>query len=310
MDFKDRISAAQSGPLTAAGIEVLQVNVGYTCNMACGHCHIGAGAERSESMKADTIKAVLGVLTCGIGTLDITGGAPELNPHFRDLVTGARNMGIRVFVRTNLTIFHEDGMRDLPEFYRDNQVEIIASLPCYTEQNVDGVRGRGAFRKSIDALGMLNRLGYGDGVSGLKLHLVYNPGGAFLSPPQKALEEDYKRELKRTFGITFDRLYTFTNMPVGRFRDYLVRTNGLASYMKKLEEAFNPSTLDSLMCRHLISVGWDGRLYDCDFNQVQGLTVRGGWPQQIKDFDLSKLSAREISAGDHCYACTAGQGST
>jgi radical SAM/Cys-rich protein len=262
-------------------------------------------------MGKETAEAILRVLSNGdIGILDITGGAPELNPHFRDLVTTARKMGIRVFARTNLTVFFEEGMRDLPEFYRDNTVELIASLPCYSEQNVDSVRGKGAFRKSIDALRTLNRLGYGDGVSGLKLHLVYNPGGAFLAPSQKKLEEDYKKQLFSMFGISFDRLYTYANMPLGRFRDHLIRTNGLAPYMKKLEDAFNPSNLDGLMCRHLISVGWDGRLYDCDFNQILGLSVRAGFPQQIRDFDLSKLASREISVGDHCYCCAAGQGST
>jgi len=242
--------------------------------------------------------------------LDITGGAPELNPYFKYLVEEARTIGRRVIVRTNLTVFFEAGMEDLPEFYSENAVEVIASLPHYVESAADRVRGNSAFRKSIKALERLNRLGYGTGSNNGKLNLVYNPPGAFLAPSQKTLEEDYRRELQGKFGISFDNLFVFVNMPIGRFREYLVRTNNLEKYQKQLISAFNPETLDGLMCRYLISVRWDGMLYDCDFNQILGLTLDSKCPQYIGDFNHSQLSRRKIAANDHCYGCTAGQGST
>ena len=311
MEFKDRIISIQSKPLMSSRIEILQVNIGYKCNMACKHCHVEAGPYRTQEMGKETIDTVLSVLRDNdINTLDITGGAPELNPYFRYLVLEARNIGRHVIVRTNLTIFFENGMEDLPEFYGKNSVEVTASLPYYIESDVDRVRGSGTFQKSIKALERLNRLGYANGSSTKKLNLVYNPSGAFLPPSQKTLEEDYKRELQRRFGISFDKLYTFANMPIGRFRDYLMRTNNLEKYMEKLMNAFNPKTIDGLMCRYLVSVGWDGILYDCDFNQILGLNLNKDCPQHIKDFDYSRLSKRNIILGEHCYVCTAGQGST
>lgn len=311
MEFKDRIMSIRPKQLFASEVKILQVNLGYRCNMACRHCHIKAGPDRSEEMGAKTIEMVLDVLReNNIGTLDITGGAPELNPYFRYLVMEAGNIGCHVIVRSNLTVFFEEGMKDLPEFYADNSVEVTASLPYYLENDVDRVRGKGSFQKCINALILLNRLGYADGSFGRKLNLVYNPPGAFLAPEQKTLEEDYKRELRARYGITFDKLYAFSNMPIGRFREYLVRSNNLEGYMKKLIASFNPVTLDGLMCRYLISVGWDGMLYDCDFNQILGLNLNSGLPCHIKDFDYSELSHREIIVGEHCYGCTAGQGSS
>ena len=309
--FQDKLMSIRSAPLMSADITLLQVNLGYQCNMACKHCHVGSGPERQEMMAGDTIESVIEVLRNNpIQSVDITGGAPEVNPHFTYLVERAKQIGCHVIVRTNLTILLEEDMEHLPEFFSNHSVEVVASLPYYTDSDVDRVRGKGAFEKCVKALTKLNSLGYGSGVPDKRLNLVYNPTGPFLSPSQTALEDDYKRELYRRFGISFDRLYTFTNMPIGRFRDFLLRTNGLDNYMKKLIAAFNPATIHGLMCRHLMSVGWDGRLYDCDFNQMLGLTVKGDCPQHIKEFDYARLSGRPITVGNHCYACTAGQGST
>jgi radical SAM/Cys-rich protein len=308
MKFKEKIKA---DPLIASEINVLQVNLGYRCNMACKHCHVQAGPQRDEHMNRENIETVLNALiTNDIKTLDITGGAPELNPNFEYLVAQATGENRRVIVRSNLTIFFEEGLGSLPEFYRDNNVEVIASLPYYIEDSVDRVRGNGAFQKSIDALQKLNNLGYGHNSDHAVLNLVYNPQGAFLPPSQAELEEEYKKELFKNYGISFNHLYTFANMPIGRFGDFLVRTRNLDKYMENLERSFNPETLESVMCRHIINVGWDGRLYDCDFNQMIGLGVIDGNPQHIKDFDFHLLSERHISVDEHCYGCTAGQGST
>jgi radical SAM/Cys-rich protein len=311
MQFKNTVQDVQSEPLRADNIRILQVNLGYTCNMGCKHCHISAGPERKEVMSADTIEAVLDVLReNNIKILDITGGAPELNPDFRNLIREARGLGNHVIVRSNLTIFFENGKEDLPDFYRENRVEVIASLPYYNELQVDKMRGSGTFQKSIKALQQLNSLGYGGESEELKLDLVYNPLGAFLPSSQSTLGEDYKKQLSKNFNITFNHLYTFTNMPIGRFRDFLFRTNNFDKYMEKLKGAFNPKTLEKLMCKHLINVGWDGTLYDCDFNQVLGLPVHREYPQKISDFKYSVLSGRTTETDEHCFACTAGQGST
>ena len=307
--FSAKVHAAQSGPLAAMEIATLQVNVGYRCNLSCRHCHVEAGPQRTEVMEKDTADAVLAALAnSGIGTIDITGGAPELNPHFRHLVAEARRLGKRVIVRTNLAVFADEGMADLPEFYGDHDVELVASIPNYKEDKVDRVRGGGTFRKCIAALQRLNGLGYGSG--GRRLNLVYNPPGAFLAPDQTVLELEYKRELRDRFQISFDRLFTFTNMPIGRFREFLVRTGNLDTYLDTLARAFNPATLGNIMCRHLISVGWDGRLFDCDFNQVIGLPVSSGAPDHIRGFDHAALARRVIETGDHCFGCTAGAGSS
>ena len=311
MEFKDKILSIQSKPLISSGIEILQVNLGYKCNMTCKHCHIEGGPSRNQEMDRETVDTILRVIEENdIPTIDITGGAPELNPHFRYLVVEARNRGCHVIVRTNLTIFNENGMESLPKFYYRNSVEVVASLPYYIENVVDRVRGKGTFQKSIMALKKLNELGYANASSDRKLNLVYNPPGAFLAPSQETLEGDYRRELWARFSISFDNLYTFTNMPIGRFRDYLVRSKSLEKYTGRLMNTFNPGTLDALMCRFLISVGWDGRLYDCDFNQALGLNLHSDCPQHIKDFRYPSLSRREITVGEHCYGCTAGQGSS
>ena len=307
--FSAAVRASRSGPLRAMEIATLQVNVGYRCTLACKHCHIAGGPTRTEMMERSTADAVLAVLSgSGIATIDITGGAPELNPHVRHLVIGARSLGKQVIVRTNLAVFADDGRDGFPEFYRDHDVELVASLPYYKEDTVDRVRGDGTFRKCIAALRRLNGLGYGTGIR--RLNLVYNPPGAFLAPGQAALELAYRKELSDRFRISFDRLFTFTNMPIGRFREFLVHTGNLGRYQDTLERAFNPATLDNIMCRHLLSVGWDGRLFDCDFNQAVGIPVGSGAPSHISAFDHAALARRTIETGDHCFGCTAGAGSS
>jgi radical SAM/Cys-rich protein len=307
-NFENKILEIQSEPLRSNGIKILQLNLGYKCNMTCKHCHIEAGPHRDELMGKDVIDMVLNIIKKhDIGILDLTGGAPELNPHMKYLVQEAWKLNSHIIARSNLTVFFEDGMEDYPEFYSEHDVEIIASLPHYTKESVDRVRGNETFRKSIEALRKLNTLGYG---TSRQLHLVYNPMGAFLPSSQKELEEQYKKELYSNFNIIFNHLYTFANMPIGRFKEFLVRTNNLSKYTETIQSAFNPVTLDGLMCRHLISVGWDGTLYDCDFNQVLGLTVDIDCPDHIREFNYALLAERKIVTDEHCFACTAGQGST
>lgn len=308
--IRERIREALGGSLTAKDLRSLQVNVGYRCNMACKHCHVDAGSQRDELMDEATMEQVLRLIReHSIGVLDITGGAPEMNPHFTSLVKGARSAGAHVIVRSNLSILFEKGYEELQGFYHDHEVEITASLPYYLDSSVDRVRGEGAFVRSLKAVELLNSFGYGTG-NGRKLNLVYNPAGAFLAPDQECLEAEYRKELKTRYGLSFDRLYVFSNMPVGRFRSHLEKTGSLEKYQERLEKAFNPSTLDGLMCRFLISVGWDGALYDCDFNQMLGHHIEAPYPSHIRDFDRELLGKREIRLGDHCYGCTAGQGST
>lgn len=309
--FLDQVRGAGHQSLTALGLNVLQVNLGFQCNMACKHCHISAGPGRSETMERKTVDTVLQVLRENpVQTLDITGGSPELNPYFRLLAAEAKKAGKRVIARTNLTIFFEPGMEDLPDFYQTQGVELIASLPCYLEENVNAVRGPGTFDKSIEGLRRLNLLGYGHEPGDLSLSLVYNPGGPFLPPLQSALEADYKKELKGRYGVSFTRLYAFTNMPLGRFRDSLIKRGELEKYLSMLASAFNPAALDNIMCRSLVSVGWDGTLYDCDFNQAIGVTVSPEGSRSISEFDYQALAGRTIAVDDHCYGCAAGQGST
>lgn len=310
MRFTEKLGSLQKEPLTASCIDTLQVNVGYRCNLACKHCHVEGGPDRTEVMSSETIDAVLAAMHSGrMQTLDITGGAPELNPHFPLLAEEALNAGCRVIVRTNLAICFEEGMEDLFAWYERTPVEIVASLPSCRPEQVDRVRGSGIFEKSIAALRKLNCLGYG-GDNGRRLHLVFNPSGAFFPPEQLSLEAEYKKELFTNFGVSFNRLFTFVNMPIGRFRQFLARTGNLDKYMTELADAFNPETLCGLMCRHQISVGWDGRLYDCDFNQLTGLGIMEGYPNTIADFDRDMLAGRRIAVDDHCFGCTAGQGST
>jgi radical SAM/Cys-rich protein len=308
--FRDKVVEIKRELLTAVELGSLQVNVGYQCTMACTHCHVSAGPARSEMMDQEMAGEVLRVLSeTPIPVLDITGGAPELNPSLRGLITGARKLGKQVKVRTNLTVFFEDTMADLPGFYAEHGVELVASLPSYREDIVDRVRGRGTFNKSIASLRKLNTLGYGVGPGGKTLHLVYNPPDAVLAPEQDALEKEFRRELGDRFNVFFNHLYVFTNMPIGRFHTLLVQRGDLERYQNMLVNAFNPLTLDNIMCRRMISVGWDGRLYDCDFNQALGIGVTAG-PDHIRTFDHYALARRRIVMGDHCFGCTAGAGST
>lgn len=310
VDFDEKL-AAHGIELRAARVDTLQVNVGKLCNQACKHCHVDASPKRTEIMTRETAEAVIAaVRRFRIPKLDITGGAPELNPSFRYLVTEARALGTDVSVRHNLTVLFETGEEDLPEFFRDHAVEVISSLPYFLEGQTDAQRGHGVFQKSLIALRRLNAVGYGKEGSGLTLDLVSNPVGAFLPPPQSSIEADFKRELINRYGIVFNHLYTITNMPIKRFLDYLRRSGNEERYMRKLVEAFNPATADGLMCRNLVSVDWTGRLYDCDFNQMLELGVAPELPKTIADFDPDRFARRRIVTGSHCFGCTAGAGSS
>ncbi|MGZ5106540.1 MAG: arsenosugar biosynthesis radical SAM (seleno)protein ArsS, partial [Usitatibacter sp.] len=291
----------------------LQVNVGYLCNQTCLHCHVNAGPTRTESMTRETADQVLEYLAAsGATALDLTGGAPELNPHFRRLVLGARALGARVIDRCNLTVLFEPGQEDLAQFLADHRVEIVASLPCYTPELVDRQRGEGVYELSIAAIRRLNELGYGREASGLTLDLVYNPQGPSLPPAQQPLEADYKRILGEKEGIVFNRLYTLANMPIQRFGSTLVSKGQFGAYMKLLRSAHSEANLDSVMCRSLVSVDWRGYLYDCDFNQMLGLplAVAGRPRAHLKDAIGRDLDGNPIVVRDHCYGCTAGQGSS
>lgn len=312
--FQGHLSIHGSGPLQADRIDVLQVNVGKVCNQTCAHCHVDAGPDRREAMSAEVADACLRLLeSARITTLDITGGAPEMNPQFRRLVASARALGCRVIDRCNLTILVAAGFTDLPEFLAEQQVEIVASLPCYLEENVDRQRGDRVFQRSLEALRRLNTLGYGLPDSQRALTLVYNPTGASLPPSQQRLEDDYRRELRSRYGIEFTRLFTITNMPISRFLADLLENGKYASYMRKLVDAFNPATLDGLMCRSMLSVDWQGNLFDCDFNQMLNLGVASPRATNILDFDdrsFDELQRRSIVTGKHCFGCTAGAGSS
>jgi radical SAM/Cys-rich protein len=304
-------SLAGDGPLRATGITVLQVNVGKLCNQTCHHCHVDAGPDRREIMTRETAEACMAALRkTEIPTVDITGGAPELNPNFRWLVEQSSLLGRHVMDRCNLTVLLLPSQTDMVDFLAAHGVEIIASLPYYLEQQTDAQRGEGVFRKSIEALQRLNARGYGQSGTNLRLNLIYNPVGAFLPPAQHAIEADYKRELERRHGIVFNSLYTITNMPISRFLEFLLRSGNYERYMEKLVSAFNPAAVPGLMCRSTLSVGWDGSLYDCDFNQMLDLRVVDGSPANIRDFDWSRLNQRQIVVGQHCYGCTAGAGSS
>jgi len=292
-------------------IDILQVNVGKLCNLTCVHCHAESGPTKTlENMSRETAEAVVRFMDrCGAGTLDITGGAPELNAHFRYLVTEAKARNMRVIDRCNLTVFYAYGMADLPEFLARHQVEVVASLPCYLEQNVDQQRGRGTFQQSIEALQWLNNLGYGKKKE-LVLNLVYNPVGPHLPPAQQKLEQDYKEKLLAGFGIVFHKLYTITNMPITRYAKYLKAFNQYDTYVELLINSFNAATVEGLMCVNTLSVGWDGKLYDCDFNQMLNMCIRNGRPLTIADHSEDDLENRGILTGNHCFGCTAGSGSS
>ena len=297
------------------GVETLQVNLGYKCNQTCLHCHVNAGPTRTEMMSLDTIEVVLAYLRAkAVKTLDVTGGAPELNEHFRYLVREARTAGVHVIDRCNLTILEEPGQQGLAEFLADQGVEIIASLPCYTEELVDRQRGKGVYEKSIRAIKQLNRLGYAMLGTGLSLNLVYNPQGPALPSEQASLEADYKRVLSELFGIRFDRLYTLANMPIARFGSTLISTGQFNAYMRLLRDAYQEKNLDTVMCRDLISVDWQGYAYDCDFNQMLGLPLRLAGQHKprlhLSDLLSTDLEGAGIVVKDHCFGCTAGQGSS
>jgi radical SAM/Cys-rich protein len=310
-DFSDTLRQRGLGELRRRDVTTLQINVGKLCNQACHHCHVEAGPKRTEIMPANVAERVLALLaaTSSVQTVDITGGAPELNANFRMLVEESRRMKKQVIDRCNLTVLFEPEQETLPEFLAANNVEITASLPCYTESNVDQQRGKGAFEKSIRALRLLNAIGYGKPGSGLVLNLVYNPLGASLPPPQEKLEADYKMHLLENFGIEFNRLFTITNMPIKRFAEFLAREGKHESYMSLLANHFNPATVESLMCRDLVSVGWDGKLYDCDFNQMLDLETPGR--KNIWEIDsYAELANSRIATDSHCFGCTAGAGSS
>jgi radical SAM/Cys-rich protein len=313
-DFDTVVRRSGHGPLRRVNApQTLQVNLGKRCNQACHHCHVDAGPKRTEVMASVTAQRVLDLLvqSHSVTELDITGGAPELNPNFCWLVEQARALRYEVMVRCNLTVLFEAGMEKLPEFYRRHQVHLVCSLPCYSRENVDQQRGSGVFAKSIRALQQLNRLGYG---SELKLDLVYNPVGPSLPPAQEELQGRYRDCLGRDFGIVFNRLLTITNMPINRFASQLNHWGKFAEYMGLLVNHFNPATVEALMCRSLVSIGWDGRLYDCDFNQMLDmpiLEIAGRRPLTIWQLDdLGVLSHYAIATGAHCFGCTAGAGSS
>jgi radical SAM/Cys-rich protein len=312
--FAQRL-ATNSLALRRARPEILQVNVGKLCNLTCVHCHVNAGPKRKEIMARETIDRVIQWLAgTEIPTVDLTGGAPEMIPDFRYFIGRLKKLqpSRHVIDRCNLTILLERGYQDLSEFLAMNQVEIIASMPCYSAENVNAQRGEGVFEGSIAALQLLNSLGYGIDPE-LPLHLVYNPVGAFLPPSQDELEVDYKRELKKHFGIVFNNLYALTNLPIGRFASYLRHNSKLDEYMELLISAFNRATIEGLMCRNMISVGWRGEVYDCDFNQQLGMQWSrngGSKPLFLWDIDPDSLEHREIMTGDHCFGCTAGAGSS
>ncbi len=298
--------------LRRAEVTALQVNVGKLCNQACHHCHVEAGPKRTERMLRLAADRVLELIAgnAALSLVDITGGAPELNENFRHLVAGARALGRRVLDRCNLTVLSIEGQEDTAEFLAGNQVGIVASLPCYKKENVEKQRGANVFDRSIEALQRLNRLGYGLAGSPLTLDLVYNPVGAFLPPEQSALEARYREELKAMFGIQFHRLLTITNMPIKRFAEDLIRTGRQAEYQALLVNHFNPAAVSGLMCRTLLSVGYDGSLYDCDFNQMLEIPL-GGRPRTIWDIhDLAHLSEQPVATASHCFGCTAGNGSS
>lgn len=309
--FTEKLAEAGLDPLRPRELEIFQINVGKLCNQVCAHCHVDAGPERREIMTRDTMQQCLNALAkINVKTVDITGGAPEMNPDFRWLVSALRSLGKHVIVRCNLTIIVANKkFNDLPAFYRDHQVELASSLPFYNADRTDRQRGEGVFDESIKALQKLNETGYGMPDSDLILNLVYNPSGAFLPADQQQLEKDFKRELRAHYGIEFKSLFCITNMPVSRYLDYLLRSGNYEKYMERLVSAFNPQAARNVMCRNTLSVGWDGALYDCDFNQMLDIPVASR-AKHIRNFDLDLIQDRRIQVSQHCYGCTAGTGSS
>jgi radical SAM/Cys-rich protein len=313
LDTAPLLTSSDFPSLKRDQLSTLQLNLGYRCNQSCLHCHVNAGPSRSEQMARETIDIALELLqTNGIKTLDLTGGAPELNPDFRYIVGAARGLGVRVIDRCNLTILNEPGMEDLAAFLASEGVEVVASMPCYLEENIDAQRGDGVYRSSIEALQKLNALGYGQEGSGLVLNLMYNPAGPSLPPSQEGLQADYKRELQQRAGIVFNQLYVLVNMPIKRFGSSLISHGKFEEYMTLLKDSFQPANLATPMCRSLISVDWQGRLYDCDFNQMLDLPMHfsDNSRPHISDLLGRDLQGVPIVVADHCYGCTAGQGSS
>jgi len=311
--FQEQLMSFNHFPLTPYPVEILQVNVGKMCNQVCEHCHVDAGPDREEIMTRKTMQHCLNALkqTPSITTVDLTGGAPEMNPDFQWFVKEIRSLGRQVIVRCNLTILVANKKyRTYPTFFAENNIKVIASLPCYTEENTDKQRGNGVFKKSLEAIKLLNELGYGKENSGLELDFVFNPGGAGLPGDQNKLENDYKRILHENYGIVFNHLYTITNMPISRFLEYLLATEKFDKYMALLANSFNPHALKGLMCRNTLSVSWDGYLYDCDFNQMIDLKVDSPKNQHVSEYNQDLLNQRNIVLGQHCYGCTAGAGSS
>ncbi|WP_288368931.1 arsenosugar biosynthesis radical SAM (seleno)protein ArsS [uncultured Roseivirga sp.] len=310
--FEQKLNESGVHSLRPTGIDVFQVNVGKMCNQVCKHCHVDAGPDRKEIMTRQTMQQIIDALEgMPVKTVDLTGGAPEMNPDFRWFVEQLSERNIEIIVRCNLTIILANPKyHDLPEFFRRHKVNVVSSLPSFTARRTDAQRGDGVFNKSIEALKMLNAVGYGKENTGLKLDLVYNPSGAYLPDDQAVLEQEYKHKLKDGFGIEFNQLYAITNLPVSRFLDYLLNSGNYEEYMSELANAFNPVAAEGVMCRNMISIGWDGYLYDCDFNQMLELKLNHGAPNHISDFDWQKVLNREIIINQHCFGCTAGAGSS
>ncbi len=310
--FAEKIADSQYAPLKPEKVEIFQINVGKMCNQTCSHCHVDAGPDRKEIMTRETMQLCLDILKrSNIKIVDLTGGAPEMNPHFRWFVEQCSALGLQIIDRCNLTIIRANKKyHDLPEFLAKHNVQVVSSLPYFSKSRTDSQRGDGVFEDSIQALQMLNSVGYGQEGSGLELNLVYNPSGAFLPGDQSTLEAEFKRQLKRKYDIVFNNLFAITNLPISRFLEYLLESGNYEDYMTALVEAYNPGTLPGLMCRNTISVGWDGYLYDCDFNQMLDLKVAVPKSQHLRDFDLELLEHRKIIVNQHCYGCTAGAGSS
>ncbi len=312
--FVEKLEQANLFPLKPTEIEILQINMGKMCNQVCQHCHVDAGPDRKEIMEREVMQSILDVIANHtIKTVDLTGGAPEMNPHFRWFVTEIRKISkdVNILVRCNLTIIVANPKyNDLPEFYKENRIEVVSSLPYFSAARTDSQRGDGVFEKSMKALRMLNAVGYGMEGSGYELNLVYNPSGAFLPASQESLEAQFKNKLEKNFGIYFNSLFTITNIPISRFLDYLVRSGNYEEYMEKLINAYNPAAAANVMCRNTISVGWDGYLYDCDFNQMLELKVETTGSQHISDWSHEALINRNIVVNQHCFGCTAGAGSS
>lgn len=309
--FESKLDKIGLLPLKPTGIEIFQINVGYMCNMTCKHCHVDAGPDREEIMTKETLEYCLDALKhSDIETVDLTGGAPEMNPHFRWFVDEVAKLGKHIIVRSNLTILDTRKFEDLPQFMADRAVEITCSLPFYNKRRTDAQRGEGTYDKSMKVLKILNEIGYGKEDTGLELNLVYNPVGAFLPGNQESLKQQYKDRLWKDHGIVFNDLFTITNLPISRYLNFLVTSGNLDEYMEKLVTSFNPAAAEGVMCRNTISIGWDGTLYDCDFNQMLKMETQEGSPQHIKDWDLESLNDREIKTNQHCYGCTAGAGSS